>query len=386
MEQKDGSMTDISTGSPLIRTGFDAVLPAGFLLGHAQDEPAGTGCTAIICTAGAVGGVSVRGAAPATRETDLLDPRNSVERVNAVVLSGGSAFGLDAAGGAMRWLAERKVGFNAGTALVPIVCSACIFDLDVGDGSVYPNAALGYAACEAADTAARTEVDKAARKASTADAAPASGAVAVGNVGVGTGASVGKLLGGAYAMKGGFGTASAQLGELVVTAVVAVNALGTVYDRSAGQALAGTRDPRKPHTILNPYQAFSLAMAGDDATTASGGGAAAAADNDEIAPLAPRANTTIGCVLTNGVLTKAQAARVADRAHDGLARVIEPVHTSFDGDTLFALSTAELPNVAPDLLGTLATSAMEAAVVCAIRSAQGAYNLPAAQDLAATRS
>ncbi|MDR2587504.1 MAG: P1 family peptidase [Coriobacteriales bacterium] len=350
-------MTDISTDFLPIRIGSDAVLPEGFLLGHAQDEVAGTGCTAIICAAGAIGGVSVRGAAPATRETDLLDPRNSVERANAVVLSGGSAFGLDSSGGVMRWLAERGIGFNAGPAVVPIVCSACIFDLGVGGDAIRPYAELGYAACEAADT--------------TADGAAGT---AAGNIGAGTGASVGKLLGETCAMKGGFGIASAQLEELVVTAVVAVNALGNVYDRRTGQALAGTRDPQNPQEILNPYQAFSLAMA-----------SAAAADGDEghspgVGPGAGT-NTTIGCVLTNGALTKAQAARVADRAHDGLARAIDPIHTSFDGDALFALSTAELPGVVPDLLGALATSVMEAAVVCAIQSAQGAYGLPAASDL-----
>jgi L-aminopeptidase/D-esterase-like protein len=329
-----------------VQTGMAAALPEGFLVGHAQDEDAGTGCTAVICEQGAVAGVAVRGAAPATRETDLLDPRNTIERIHAVVLSGGSAFGLDAAGGVMRWLAERGLGFGVGKAVVPIVCGACIFDLGVGDGDVQPDAAFGYAACEAAEVTTRS-----------------------GNVGVGIGASVGKLLGEGLAMKGGFGVASAALGELVVTALVAVNALGNVFDRSTGLMLAGTRDPRTKSTILDPYQAITLMSAalaaGDTAPTTN-------------------ANTTIGCVLTNGVLTKAQAAHIAGMAHDGLARAIEPVHTGFDGDAVFALSTATT-SASPDLLGALAALVMEAAIHDAIRSATAAFGLPSARDLPANR-
>jgi L-aminopeptidase/D-esterase-like protein len=343
-----GKPTENATGRDAVsvQTGTAALLPEGFLIGHAQDEDAGTGCTAVICEQSAVAGVAVRGAAPATRETDLLDPRNTIERIHAVVLSGGSAFGLDAAGGVMRWLAERGVGFGVGKAVVPIVCGACIFDLAVGDGSVRPDAAFGYAACEAAGATTRS-----------------------GNVGVGTGASVGKLLGEGFAMKGGFGVASARHGELVVTALVAVNALGNVFDRGTGLTLAGTRDPRTKTTILDPYQAISLMSA----ALAAGGPAPTAG-----------ANTTIGCVLTNGVLTKAQAAHMADMAHDGLARAIEPVHTGFDGDAVFALSTATTP-ASPDLLGALAALVMEAAIHDAIRSATTVFGLPAARDLPANR-
>jgi L-aminopeptidase/D-esterase-like protein len=339
-----GVPADVAAGVPTcisIQTGSKTVLPEGFLLGHTQNALAATGCTAIICKEGAVAGVAVRGAAPATRETDLLDPRNTVERINAVFLSGGSAFGLDIAAGIMRWLAERDVGFRVGAATVPIVCGACIFDLGVGDNNGTPGLEDGYAACENAGTAVTT-----------------------GNVGAGTGASVGKLLGDNYAMKGGFGAASVRLGELIVTAFVTVNALGNVFDRGAGQTLAGTRDPQAQGSILDPYQAFSLIL---------GAGASAEAPTHG-------ENTTIGCVLTNGILTKAQATRVADMAHDGFARAIEPAHTGFDGDAMFALSTATIPT-SPDLLGALGALVTEAAIHDAIRSATTAYGLPSAKDL-----
>jgi L-aminopeptidase/D-esterase-like protein len=189
------------------KTGTQAVLPKGFALGHSQHESAGTGCSVIVCEQGAVAGVSVRGAAPATRETDLLDPRMTVERVQAVLLSGGSAFGLDAAAGVMRWLAERGHGFATRHALVPIVCGASLFDLGLGESLIYPSADDGYSACENLSTS-----------------------ISVGNVGAGTGASVGKILGDEFAMKSGFGAASTQAGNLVVTALVAVNALGTILD------------------------------------------------------------------------------------------------------------------------------------------------------------
>ncbi|MDR3037489.1 MAG: P1 family peptidase [Coriobacteriales bacterium] len=349
-----------------ILIGPAATLPAGFLLGHAQDVAGATGCTAVLCTQGAVGGVSVRGGAPATRETDLLDPRNTVERVNAVVLSGGSAFGLDASGGVMRWLAGRGAGFAVGGAVVPIVCGACIFDLTVGSGDVRPDAAMGYAACETAGTT-----------------------VTCGNVGVGTGASIGKLLGEKLSMKSGFGAASVRIGELAVTALVAVNALGNVFDRSRGLKLAGTRNPADPSALLDPYEAFLLMLeatgggrgsdaagnAGDDIGNNAGNGAGVGAGAAQ-----PPSNTTIGCVLTNGALTKTQISRVADMAHDGFARAIEPVHTSFDGDAIFALTTANVPT-APDLVGALAATAMEAAILSAVLSATAAYGLPSAHEL-----
>ncbi|MDR0349942.1 MAG: P1 family peptidase [Coriobacteriales bacterium] len=324
-----------------IRTGAAATLVEGFRLGHATDERAGTGCTVITCEQGALGALSVRGAAPATRESDLLDPRGSVERVNAVMLSGGSAFGLDAAGGAMRWLSERGWGLDVGGAVVPIVCGASLFDLLVGDKAIRPDDSFGYRACE-----------------------EASSIVTVGNVGAATGASVGKLLGGDFDMKSGFGAASLCLDGLCVSALVALNALGTVFERASGRLIAGVRDPRAPDTILDAPEALRLAMSGADVKAAP----------------SPGSNTTIGCVLTNALLTKAQATHIADMAHDGYARAIEPVHTRLDGDAVFILTTAQ-QEASPDVVGALCAWVMEAAVCDAALSATAAYGLPAARDL-----
>ncbi|MDR3037124.1 MAG: P1 family peptidase [Coriobacteriales bacterium] len=350
-----------------ILTGSAATLPAGFLLGHAQDVAGATGCTVVLCTQGAIGGVSVRGGAPATRETDLLDPRNTVERVNAVVLSGGSAFGLDASGGVMRWLAEQGAGFTVGGVVVPIVCGACIFDLTVGSGDVRPDATMGYTACEAAGTT-----------------------VACGNMGVGTGASVGKLLGEQLSMKSGFGAASIRIGELIVTALVAVNALGNVSDRTEGLKLAGTRNPTNPSTLLDPHEAFLLMLRATEGTSGGTGDTGSDTANstgdgtdDDVGAAQPLSNTTIGCVLTNGALTKTQATRVADMAHDGFARAIEPVHTGFDGDAVFALTTASVP-AAPDLVGALGATVMEAAILNAVCSATAAYGLPSTREFLPT--
>jgi L-aminopeptidase/D-esterase-like protein len=334
------SLKDAPPGMWDMRTGSGAALPAGFLVGHAQDEDAGTGCTALVCEQAALAAVSVRGAAPATRETDLLDPRRSVERINAVMLTGGSAFGLDAAAGAMRWCAERRQGFGVGEAVVPLVCGASLFDLSVGDGTAYPDADFGYRAC-----------------------ADACAAVTVGNVGAGTGASVGKLLGMHLAMKCGFGATSICLDGLVVTALVALNAVGTVYDRSTGRLLAGVRDPGDERSVLGiPQTLQALSRQGQ-------------------AQPSPATNTTIGCILTNSALTKAQAAHVADMAHDGYARALEPVHTGLDGDTVFVLSTTTVTTGPFDLTGALSAAAMEAAVHNAALSAQAAYGLPSAHDL-----
>ena len=330
-------MTTMSDGDLQLKTGEGTLLPRGFLVGHAQDEAGGTGCTAVICEAGAVAAVSVRGAAPATLETDLLEPSNTVQQINAVLLSGGSAFGLEAASGAMQWLAKRGAGFSVGDAVVPIVCGASIFDLGVGRGDVYPDKAMGFAACEAAQTSVR-----------------------VGNVGVGTGASVGKLLGGNLSMKSGFGAASLQFGELIVTAVVGLNAVGNVFDRMSATTIAGVINPQDGSLLLDAYDAFMMM--------------AATSGNEPGFP----ANTTIGCVLTNGTLTKAQAAHVADMAHDGYARAIEPVHTGFDGDTVFVMSSGDFPG-SPEVIGVLAARVMEAAIHDAALSASGAYGLLAAR-------
>jgi L-aminopeptidase/D-esterase-like protein len=321
-----------------LATGSAAQLPSGFTVGQAQDIQAGTGCTVILAPEGAVGGVAVRGGAPATRETDLLDPLNLVQQLHAVILSGGSAFGLDAAGGVMRYLEEKGIGIPFSDSCVPIVCGASLFDLSVGDATVRPDAAMGYAACAAA--------------------APA---LAVGNVGAGCGASVGKLLGADHAMKSGLGAASIQIDELIVCALVAVNALGTVVDRATGTALAGsvaTGSDGKP-VILGAHAALDLLR------------------QSPTNPFA--ANTTIGCVLTNAALDKVQSNRLASVTHDALARAIEPVHSSFDGDAVFALAQGSV-QAHPDVVAVYATTVMEQAIYNAVRSAEAAYGLIASSS------
>ncbi len=321
---------------------------AGIAVGHFTDDRRPTGCTVVLVRDGAVGGVDVRGAAPGTRETDLLDPGNLVGQVHAVMLCGGSAYGLDAAGGAMRWLEEHGIGLQVGNAgRVPIVPAAVLFDLAVGDGRIRPDAAAGYAACAAA----------------VAGQAPAEG-----NVGAGTGASIGKLFGMAHAMKGGIGTASVSAGGFTVGALIAVNALGDVLDPDTGVLVAGARaadgrglrDTRRTLLRGEPAQ-----------------------------PVLAGTNTTIGVVATDAVLTKAQAQRLAQVAHDGLARSINPVHTMSDGDTLFALATGRVASTSGTppmtLLGTLAAEATARAVLRAVRAARtleaGGLRLPAAADL-----
>jgi L-aminopeptidase/D-esterase-like protein len=325
-------------------TGEATPIPAGFLIGNAQDLKAGTGCTVISCPSGAVAGMAVRGGAPATRESDVLRPENTVKAIHAVMLSGGSAFGLDAAAGAMRWLAEQSAGFALAGQHVPVVCGASLFDLTVGDGTIRPDADMGYAACKAA-----------------------SGVISCGNIGAGTGASVGKLLGDSFAMKSGLGAAGIEIDGLIVSALVAVNALGNIRDRQTGGWLAGVRDPADQLSILDPYQALlmgftSQASQEPDPTTVT--------------------NTTLACIVCNGLLNKTDMTRIASMAHDGLARAIAPVHTSFDGDVVFALSRGEAPASA-DLIGILAGLAVEAAIDNALRCAVGAYGLPAANDVSA---
>ncbi|HEX2466029.1 MAG TPA: P1 family peptidase [Thermoanaerobaculia bacterium] len=297
-----------------------------------------TGCTVVLVEEGAVGGVDVRGAAPATRETDLLDPVNTVQVVHAIVLSGGSAFGLDTATGVMRYLEERGKGFAVGASRVPIVPAAAIFDLTVGDGRIRPDATCGYEAARAATTARPTE----------------------GSVGVGAGATVGKLLGMGRAMKGGLGSAEIRTGDLVVAALIAVNAVGDVVDPATGRVVAGARG-EDGRTLVDARVLLR-----------SGLGAEPPA----------RANTTIGVIATNARLTKTDANRVAQVAHDGLARSIAPAHTPGDGDTLFVLATGAID--APSLLvvGELAAQAVAEAVLRAVREATGVEGYPAVRDLA----
>jgi L-aminopeptidase/D-esterase-like protein len=325
----------------------------GILVGHDTNLEAGTGCTVLVCAWPAVGGVDVRGGAPATRETDLLDPRNTVSEVHAVLLTGGSAYGLDAAGGVMRVLEARGVGYDMQVARVPIVPAAAFFDLGLGSASIRPDAAAGQRATEAA----------------------AAGPIARGTAGAGTGATVGKLGGPALLMKGGLGSASATLASgAVVGAIVAVNALGDIYDAATGAILAGAR---------HPTGAGWLAEAGGPLGYPFGVDATAAA---------PGANTTIAVVATSLPLSKAEASKMAQMAHDGLARAIRPSHTPFDGDTIFALSLApaearaQAPaGVGPMVLaqvGALAAHVLARAVADAVRSATGLHGAPAVRDLA----
>ncbi len=310
----------------------------GLRVGHATDLEGLTGCTVVLCEGGAVGGVDQRGGAPGTRETDLLRPLHLVQKVHAVVLTGGSAFGLAAADGVMCYLEERGVGFDAGVARVPIVPAAVLFDLDLGNPRARPDGTMGYAACRAASE----------------------DGVAEGNVGAGTGATVGKALGGSQAMKAGLGSAARALGGgVLVGAVVAVNAFGDVVDPSTGAILAGVRHPD------GNVCAGTLTVMGELAEGTGSGFPA---------------STVIGVVATNARLTKEEANKVAQMAQDGLARAVHPAHTMFDGDTLFALSTGE-QQVDVNRVGACAAELVAEAIVRAVRAAQGAGGLPSHRDL-----
>ncbi len=320
-------------------------LPA-FKIGHAQDEAAGTGCTVVVAPQGATCGVDVRGGGPATRETDLLKPQNMIESIHAVVLAGGSAFGLEASCGVMDELASRSIGFSLGSAVVPIVVGACLFDLLVGEPS-HPDKAMGQRAAQAAFHGGDL-------------------AKARGNVGAGTGATVGKMGAPEKAMKSGFGWFGLRMGELVAVALVAVNALGQIQS-TKGEWIAGLRDEK--NKVLTPQQAMAAAA------LLATQGASAGQPSSQLCE-----NTTLGIVLTNGALTKAQATKVASMVHDAYARCIKPVHTSNDGDTIFCLASGEVP-ASVDMAGMLAEEAMEHAIEAAVTSAQGAYGLPAQRDL-----
>jgi L-aminopeptidase/D-esterase-like protein len=309
----------------------------GIRVGNDTNLEAGTGCTVILLDEAAVGGVDVRGGAPATRETDLLHPLCMVEEVHAILLTGGSAFGLDAASGVVRYLAERKIGFDTGVARVPIVPGAAIFDLAFGSAEIRPDAEAGYRACNDASTQAITQ----------------------GNIGAGTGATVGKLFGPALATKGGLGSASIELlGGTIVGALVIVNALGEIIDPETQQVLAGMRNPQSPE---NPTGPSANPLFG---------------------------NTTIAVIATNAALTKSEASKVAQMAHDGIARAIRPAHTMFDGDAIFTLATGPRAQTRTDpgsaaqqvsTLGAAAASVLARAIGKAVRNAQDLHGIPAAQ-------
>jgi L-aminopeptidase/D-esterase-like protein len=314
---------------------------AGLSVGHHTLSTRPTGCTVILVDGDAVGGVSQRGGAPGTRETDVLNPLNLVDKVNAVVLTGGSAFGLDAATGAVRWLDERGIGWPAGSVKVPIVPAAVLFDLRVGsDPAVRPTAECGYRAAASASTAPVQE----------------------GSIGAGAGATVGKLRGLERAMKGGLGSAAVTLPDgLVVAAIVAVNAVGDIVDPESGRIVAGAR---------NADDTFA------DVRALLRSGAA-------LTPGRPGENTTIGLVATNARLTKALATRMAMMADDGYARAIYPAHTLGDGDTIFSLATGRWSGDADvTRIGALAADVMARAIVNAVTQATGAAGIPSAREIA----
>ena len=314
----------------------------GIEVGQAQDEKALTGCTVILCRKGAVAGVDVRGGAPGTRETDLLNPITLVEKVHAVVLAGGSAFGLDAASGVMRYLDENDIGFDTGVGKVPIVPAAVLFDLNLGRGDVRPDAEMGYLAASSASSAAPAE----------------------GNVGAGTGASVGKIFGLKSAMKAGIGTASMKAGGLIVGAIMAVNAFGDVIHPQKGQIIAGARSTKPGAQKSGEAGYFSDTL--EIMRTSTG---------RLIFEAATRTNTVIGVVATNAKLTQAEAIKVAQMAQDGLARTVRPAHTMLDGDTIFALATGE-KSADPSTVGAFAAEVVAQAIIRAVQKAAPAGGLP----------
>lgn len=314
---------------------------AGIRVGQFTDSRRPTGCTVVVYEPGAVAGVDVRGSAPGTRETDLLSPVNTVDRVNAIVLSGGSAFGLDAASGVMRWLDEHNAGYATAAGKVPIVPAAILYDLNVGDGRIRPNADSGYAACRHAS----------------------GGPVSEGSVGAGAGATVGKL-GGGKPMKGGIGTASIRLPNgIVVAALVAVNCVGDIVDPSSGRIVAGART-----TDGRGFLDIDARLRSGSGLTQGGGRSGE--------------NTTIGVVATNARFDKTQMTKVAQMAHDGLARTITPAHTPFDGDTLFALTTGTAASEANlTVAGALAADVVSRAILRAVMQATGVPGYPSYRDV-----
>jgi L-aminopeptidase/D-esterase-like protein len=350
MKRREFSRTlaALSTGAALstleaapVTTGGSITDVQGVKVGHFTESRRPTGCTVLLFEKGATAGVDVRGSAPGTRETDLLNPINTVQQVQAILLAGGSAFGLDAASGVVRYLEEHRLGYAVGDVVVPIVPAAILYDLQVGgDPKVRPTAESGYKACQAAT----------------------SEKVAEGNVGAGAGATIGKMFGLKQAMKSGLGTASVRVGDsgIIVGAIVAVNAAGDVIDPKSGAVIAGARKPDGSgfmDSIARIREGYNVRV---EAAT----------------------NTTIGVVATNVALDKSQAVKVAQMAHDGLARTINPVHTPSDGDTIFAVATGAISARANHgAIGALAAEAMAQAVLRAVMNAHGIAGLPSYFDL-----
>jgi L-aminopeptidase/D-esterase-like protein len=311
----------------------------GIRVGHEQNAEAATGCTAILFEEGAVTGADVRGGGPGTREIDALNPVNFVNEAHGIYLGGGSAFGLEGASGVMQYLEEQGKGLDVGVGVVPIVPGAVLFDLPVARSDVRPDKAMGYRACENAGSP-NTEM---------------------GNVGAGTGATVGKPAGADYMMKGGMGVASYAVADLIVGALVAVNCFGDIIDPATGTRIAGTLAEDKK-SFANSVEVLSRF-------------------HQEGSPVFS-SNTTLGVIATSARLTKAQATKVAQMAHDGFARTINPIHTMYDGDTIFCTATGEVDT---DLttVGALAAEVIARAVVRAIKAAKSAYGLPGYEEILA---
>lgn len=314
----------------------------GIRIGQTEDPEGGTGCTVFLSEAGMAAGMDVRGGGPASRESELLKPLAAAQEIHAIVLAGGSAFGLGAADGVMQYLEERGIGFDVGVTKVPLVCQSDLFDLTAGDPGVRPDRAMGYEACLRAEEENYRD----------------------GNYGAGCGATVGKFAGMDYCMKSGIGSCALQVGELQVGAVVAVNALGDIYDWRSGQKLAGllAEDRRS-------FRRTEDLMYADTRTV----------ENKFTG------NTTIGVVITNADFQKASLCKIAGMAHDGYARSIRPVHTTADGDSIYAVSVGDAAgkkvSADQDLVGTLAAEVMSEAITAAVKSARSAYGLPAWEDI-----
>lgn len=320
----------------------------GIKIGHFSDFEGITGCTVILCQDGAVAGVDQRGGAPGSREFALLNPINTVQTVHAVLLSGGSAYGLDAAGGVMQYLEENDIGVNTGVAKVPIVPAAIIFDLGIGNPKAYPNKENAYTACQTASNDSGEQ----------------------GSIGAGTGATVGKFLGMGNAVKSGLGMASIDIGKgVIVSALIIVNALGDIIDPKTNKIIAGTRNPDIAKKFIKNQEMFVNSLKLMKSTIGR-----------TVFNIASSSNTVIGVVATNAKLTKAQATKVAQMAQNGLARTIRPANTMLDGDTIFALSTGN-KKINANIVGAFAAEAVEQAILNAVNNATTLGNIPSISEL-----
>lgn len=308
----------------------------GIKVGHSTSIEGLTGCTVIICEEGATGGVDVRGSAPGTRETDLFKAENMVDKIHGIVLAGGSAFGLDASSGVMKYLEEQGIGFDVGITKVPIVASAVIFDLAFGDYRIRPDFNMGYEAAKSASAAENRQ----------------------GCIGCGMGATVGKILGPKNAMKSGLGSATIEVGELKVSAMVSVNSFGDLYDYQSNHQIAGVYDYNEKK-LLNTLDILKGEYIPSDFTMK---------------------NTTIGLIATNAILNKAEGNKIAQMAHNGFARSINPIHTMFDGDTIFTMATNKV-KADVSLLGTIAAEVMSQAITNAAVNSKGYGGLFSFEDI-----